>query len=85
MFSLVLPQSVKSRNFTLFPGVEILQKGTVSAEFWVIRPELFGNCAFLQTFHTRKLGEIKGLYAVLQSQVRLGGSRKLCRNLYSRN
>ena len=32
---------VKFRNFTQFPGVEILWKGAVSVQFWAIRPNLF--------------------------------------------
>ena len=49
---------VKYRNFTYFPGVKILWEDTVSAEFRANRPKLYGNCAFLQDFHTSKLGEI---------------------------
>ena len=30
----------------------------------MIGPKLCGNCAFLQNFHTRKLGEITVFYAV---------------------
>ena len=52
----------KCRNFTWFPGVEILWKGTVSSY-----PKLCGNCAFPQNFYTRKLGEITAFYAVLIS------------------
>ena len=48
----------KDRNLTWFPGVEILWKGTVSAYFRTIRSKLCRNCAFLQNFRTRKLGEI---------------------------
>ena len=39
--------------------MEILQKGTVSAEFRANRPKHCGSCVFPQNFHTRKLGEIK--------------------------
>ena len=46
--------------FTYFPGVEILWKGTVSAQ--AIRPTLCGNCAFPQNFQTRKLGENYGIF-----------------------
>ena len=53
------------RNFTEFPGVEILRKGTVSAEFWVILPKLCGNFAFPQNFHIRKIGEITAFYAII--------------------
>ena len=42
------------RNFTWFPGVDILQKGTVC-----------GNCVFQQNFYTRKLGETTVFFAVL--------------------
>ena len=40
----------KYRNFTLFPGAEILWKDTVSAEYWANLPKLCVNCAFLQNF-----------------------------------
>ena len=53
------PALQKYRNFTEFPGVEILWKGTV-----LIHQKLCGNCAFLQNFHTRKLGEIAVFFAV---------------------
>ena len=49
---------VKYRNFTQFPGVEVLRKGTA------ICLKLCGNCAFPQNLHTRKLGEIGVFYAV---------------------
>ena len=65
---------VKYRYFTEFPGVEILRKGRVSAEFRANRPELCGNCAFPQNFHTKKLGQISIFYAVIgfkRSQVLL--------------
>ena len=55
---------VKYRNFTQFPGVEILWKGTVSEWFRANHPKLCRNCAFPQNFHTRKLGEITVFYAV---------------------
>ena len=48
-----------SSNFHL-----ILLKHTVFAEFHVIHPKLWGNCAFLQNFHTRKLGEAKLFFTV---------------------
>ena len=32
-------------------------KGAVSVELLANRPKIYGNCAFPQTFHTRKLGE----------------------------
>ena len=53
----------KCCNFTQFPGVEILWKGTVYA--WVIRPKLCRHCTFPQNFHTRRLGESMVFYAVL--------------------
>ena len=55
---------VKYRNLAWFHGVEILRKGTVSAEFWTIRPKLCGNCDFRQNFHTMKLGKITVFYTV---------------------
>ena len=55
--SVVGQHCVKYRSFTEFPGVEILQEGAVSAEFWA-------NLAFPQNFHTRKLGETTVFNAV---------------------
>ena len=52
---------MKYYNFTLFPGVEILLKRTVFAEFRANRPET----AFPQNFHTRKLGGILVFYAMV--------------------
>ena len=57
-------QCVKYLNFTQFPGVEILQKGTVSAEFRANHPKLCRNCAFPHNSYTRKLGEISVFYSV---------------------
>ena len=37
--------------------MEILWKDTVSAEFLANHPKLYGNGAFPQNFHTRKLGK----------------------------
>ena len=37
---------------------------TVSSEFWATCSKLYGNCAFPQNFHTRKLGEISVFLAV---------------------
>ena len=37
---------MKQRNFTQFPGMKILRKRTVSAEFRAIHPKLYGNYAF---------------------------------------
>ena len=51
--------------------MEILVKGTVSAEFQAILPKLCGNCVFHQNFHTRKLGEITVFYAVTGTASRL--------------
>ena len=51
-------------NLTLFHGVKTLWKGTVSAEFRVNLPKLFGNCVFPQNFHTRTLSEITVCHAV---------------------
>ena len=56
---------MKYRNFTKFPGKEILWKGTVSAEFPAIRLKLCRDCVFLQNFYTSKLGEITVFNAVL--------------------
>ena len=42
-------------------------KGTVSAQFWAIRPKLCGNCAFPQNFHTGKLGEIAIIFTVMST------------------
>ena len=60
---------IKYRNFTSFPGVGILWEGTVSAEFLGNRPKLFGNCAFLQNVHTRKLVEISVFYTVIAEEI----------------
>lgn len=48
---------VKCRNFTWFL-VEILWKGTASAEFRPIHQKLFRNRGFSQNVQNRKLGEI---------------------------
>ena len=61
----------KYRNFTWFPGVKILRKSAVSAQFRVIRLKLCGNCAFPENLHTRKSGEIMLFFAVLIGGVRL--------------
>ena len=55
---------IKYRNFNKFPGVEILWKGIVSAEFRANRPKLYGNCVFPQNLYNRKLGKITVFYAV---------------------
>ena len=39
------------------------------AQFLAIRSKLWGNCVFPQNFHTRKLGEITVLYAVLEVEI----------------
>ena len=57
---------IKYRIFTQFPGVEILWKGTVSAEPPVIRLKLCWKCAFPQNFHTRKL---RWNFAILRSVI----------------
>ena len=44
--------------------MEILWKGTVSAEFRANRLKLCENCAFLQNFHIKKLGEITIFFAM---------------------
>ena len=67
-------------NFTWFPGLEILWKGVVSAEFRANHSKLCGSCAFPRNFHTRKLGEITAFYAVLGSFVwRL---QKQCKSVF---
>ena len=38
---------IKNRNFNKIPGVDVLWKRTVSAEFRAIRSKLWGKCAFL--------------------------------------
>ena len=57
---------IKYGNLTQFPCVEILWEGTVSAQFRMIRPKLYGNCAcvFPQNLHTKKLGKMTVFYAV---------------------
>ena len=60
---------VKCRNYTQFPGVEILWKGTVSAKFRAIHPKLCGECAFPQIFHTRTLDETAAFDAVEYTDV----------------
>ena len=45
--------------------MEILYKGTVSAEFRANCPKLYGNCVVLQDLCTRKLDENTAFYAVL--------------------
>ena len=44
--------------------MEILWKGTVSAQFRAIFPKLRGKCAFPQNFQTMKLDEITVLYTL---------------------
>ena len=56
-----------NHNFTEFLGMKILWKDTVSAELRDILWKLYGHCAFTQNCHTRKLGEIKLFYAVMNS------------------
>ena len=41
---------------------------SVFAEFRAIYPKFFGNCAFPQNFHARKLSEITVFYADLVIQ-----------------
>ena len=55
---------IKYENFTLIPGMEILWKRTVSADFQAIVPRVCKNCALPQNFHTRNLREISVFYAV---------------------
>ena len=46
------------RKILKFPGVEILWKQTVSAEFHTIHLKLCRNFAFPQIFHSRKVSEV---------------------------
>ena len=55
---------VKYRNFTQFPDLEILWKGTVSTKLRVNHPKLCGNFAFPQNFHARKLSRVTVFHAV---------------------
>ena len=55
---------VKYQIFTWFCGLEILWKGTIS---WEFRATNYGNCAFPQNVHTRKLDENSVFYIVLFS------------------
>ena len=57
-------ERLKHRDFTYFPSVEILWKGTVSTDIRANRSKLCGNSVFSQNFHTRKLGESTLFYAV---------------------
>ena len=41
-------------------------KSTVFSEFRVNGPKLYGNCAFPQKFHIRKLGETAVFYTVVK-------------------
>ena len=59
----------KYRNFIEFPDVEILWKGTVSAEFQANRHKLYGNCVFSQNIHTKKLDEISVFNVVKVSNI----------------
>ena len=65
-----LEHCVNYGNFTLFPGVEILWKQTVSRERRVICPKLCGKCTLAQNFNPRKLGEISVFYTVKISRER---------------
>ena len=47
-----------------YPGMQILWKGTISADFRAIRLKLYGRYAFLQDFHTRNLCEISVFYVM---------------------
>ena len=61
---LYIEHCIKYRNFTEITGVEILQKSTASVEFRTKHWKFCGNCAFLQNFDTRILGEFSGFCAV---------------------
>ena len=58
--------------------MEILWKGTIFAEFWTIRPKLYGNCAFPQNFNARKLGEITVFSTVFKPTQNLGWMNLRC-------
>ena len=55
---------VKYHNFTQFSCVEILWKGTIFTQSRANHPKLCIKCAFPESFHTRKLGEITVFYAL---------------------
>ena len=55
--------SEKYRNFTWFPGVEILQKSKTARNYV--------ETAFPKNFHTRKSGEITVFFAVKDVQLKL--------------
>ena len=57
--------------------MEILWKGTVSAEFREIRPKLYGNCIFPQNIQIRKLAEILIFYTVYFSKSFFSHTMKL--------
>ena len=63
---------VKNRNFTLFPGVNILCKCTVSVEFWVNRLKFCGNFALSGNFYSRNLGKISAFYVVVEITKNIG-------------
>ena len=63
----------KSANFRQFFGQiifaekEYFQRFTLRKIPWFCLIFWYGNCAFPQNFHTRKVGEITVVYAVLQA------------------
>ena len=57
---------VISPNFLVW---KFCRKAQFSAYFRAIRPKLCGNCAFPQSFHTRKLGEITVFFAVVGNNI----------------
>ena len=59
-------QKIPQSNFTQFHGVEMFWKDTGLSQFRAIFQKLCGNCAFLQNFHTMKLGEITVFFTVLE-------------------
>ena len=51
--------------------------------FWAIRPKLYGNCAFAQTFHTRKASEISVFFVVSPPKILFFSLRILCHRSWS--
>ena len=58
---------LKIPQFYLISWCEILWKDIVSAQFRANCPKLCGNCAFSQSYHTKRLGEITVLFAIKRS------------------
>ena len=58
---------IKYRNFTSFPGVKILWKYTVTAEFRENHSKHCESCTIQQDFHTMKFGENLAFHALMMS------------------